>query len=56
VLARLETRVTLERFLERTTNIRISETEHGPPGARRYTKVPTYLLNGVTALHLEFTT
>jgi cytochrome P450 len=56
VLARLETRVTLERFLERTTNIRISETEHGPPGARRYTKVPTYLLNGVTALHLEFST
>lgn len=55
VLARLETRVTLERFLERTTNIRISETEHGPSGARRYTKVPTYLLNGVTALHLEFT-
>jgi cytochrome P450 len=53
-LARLEARVTLERFLERTTEIGISEAEHGPPNARRYTKVPTYLLNGVTALHIEF--
>jgi cytochrome P450 len=54
VLARLETRVTLERFLERMTGIGISEREHGPPGTRRYNKVPTYLLNGVTALHIEF--
>jgi cytochrome P450 len=54
-LARLETRVTLERFLERMTEIGISEAEHGPPDARRYNKVPTYLLNGVTALHIEFT-
>ena len=53
-LARLEARVTLERFLERTTRIGISEAEHGPPNARRYEKVPTYLLNGVTALHIEF--
>ena len=37
------------------TQIGISEAEHGPPGARRYDKVPTYLLNGVTALHIEFT-
>jgi len=55
VLARLEARVTIERFLERMSEIGISEAEHGPSGARRYTKVPTYLLNGVTALHLEFT-
>jgi cytochrome P450 len=53
-LARLEARVTLERFLERTTDIGISEAEHGPPDARRYEKVPTYLLNGVKALHIEF--
>ncbi len=53
-LARLEARVTLERFLERMTQIGISEAEHGPPHARRYNKVPTYLLNGVTALHIEF--
>jgi cytochrome P450 family 150 subfamily A5 len=36
------------------TEIAISETEHGPPNTRRYNKVPTYLLNGVTALHIEF--
>jgi cytochrome P450 len=54
-LARLEARVTVERFLERMTQIGISEAEHGPPSARRYNKVPTYLLNGVTALHIEFT-
>jgi cytochrome P450 len=54
-LARLEARITLERFLERMSQIGISEAQHGPADARRYTKVPTYLLNGVTALHIEFT-
>jgi cytochrome P450 len=54
-LARLEARITLERFLRRMSDIRISEAEHGPPTARRYSKVPTYILNGVTSLHLEFT-
>jgi cytochrome P450 family 150 subfamily A5 len=28
---------------------------HGPPGARRYEYVPTYILRGLTRLHLEFT-
>ena len=32
-LARAEARVTLERFLDRTSDIRISESEHGPAGA-----------------------
>jgi cytochrome P450 len=54
-LARMEARITLERFLERMSELRISEAEHGPPNARRYHKVPTYILNGVTALHIEFT-
>jgi cytochrome P450 len=54
-LARLEARITLERFLHRMSDIGISESEHGPPEARRYDKVPTYILNGVTALHIEFT-
>ncbi len=52
-LARLEGRVSVERFLDRTNDIRISEAHHGPPGARRYSYVPTYILRGLTALHLE---
>ena len=30
------------------------EQEHGPAGARRYDYVPTYILRGVSRLHLEF--
>ncbi len=54
-LARAEARVSLERLLDRTADLRISEAEHGPPGARRYSYVPTFILRGVTRLHLEFT-
>jgi len=53
-LARAETRITVERFLDRMRNIRICEAQHGPPTARRYDYVPTYLLRGLSALHLEF--
>lgn len=52
--ARLESQITLERFLERTSDIRICEAEHGPVNARRYHKAPTYILHGLMALHLEF--
>jgi cytochrome P450 len=52
-LARLEARVSIERFLDRTAEIRISEEHHGPAGARRYQHVPTYILRGLTRLHLE---
>jgi cytochrome P450 len=54
-LARVEARIALERLLARTSSIGISEAEHGPPGARRYRYVPTYILRGITALHLEVT-
>jgi cytochrome P450 len=53
-LARAEGRITVERFLDRMDGIRIDEAEHGPPGARRYRHVPTYILRGLTSLHLEF--
>jgi cytochrome P450 len=55
-LARAEARVSIERLLDRTTDIRISEELHGPPDARRYQYVPTFILRGLTELHLEFTT
>jgi cytochrome P450 len=54
-LARLETRVSIERLLDRTAEITISEKHHGPPDDRSYHYMPTYILRGLTQLHLEFT-
>jgi cytochrome P450 len=54
-LARAEARITIERVLDRMADITISESEHGPPGARRYEYAPTYILRGLSRLHLEFT-
>ena len=53
-LARAEARVGIERLLDRTTYITISESKHGPVGDRRYKYIPTYILRGLTSLHLEF--
>ena len=54
-LARSETRIALERLLDRMHDIRISDAEHGPEDARRYEYAPTFVLRGLQALHLEFT-
>jgi cytochrome P450 len=54
-LARIEGRVTIERILDRLKDIRIDETQHGPPGGRRFRYVPLYILRGLEALHIEFT-
>jgi len=54
-LARAEAVVSIQRLLDRTSDIRISERAHGPEGARRYQYVPTYILRGLTELNLEFT-
>jgi cytochrome P450 family 150 subfamily A5 len=54
-LARAETRVAIERLLDRTSDIRINERIHGPVNDRHYQYVPTYILRGLTELHLEFT-
>lgn len=54
-LARAEARVAIERLLDRTQEMRISEEHHGPEDARRYHYVPTYILRGLTRLLLEFT-
>jgi cytochrome P450 len=53
-LARVEARISVERLLDRTRNIRLSEEHHGPPGARRFRYEPTWILRGLSELHLEF--
>ena len=53
-LARAESRVTMERVLDRMGEIRISAAEHGPAADRRWRYDPTWLFRGLTALHLEF--
>jgi cytochrome P450 len=54
-LARVEGRISLERILDRTRDIRLSEDHHGPAGARRFSYEPTWILRGLSELHLEFT-
>lgn len=54
-LARVEGRVSIERILDRMSDISISEVKHGPAGDRRYTYEPTYILRGLSELHLSFT-
>ena len=54
-LARVEGRVSLERILDRMRDIRLSEEHHGPPGDHRFRYEPTWVLRGLTELHLEFT-
>jgi cytochrome P450 len=55
-LARAEGRVTLNRILDRTSDVAISEAEHGPADARRYDYLPTFFLRGLQELHLHFAT
>ena len=54
-LARAEGRVTINRFLDRTADIAISEKVHGPAGSRRYEYLPTFFLRGLESLNLDFT-
>jgi cytochrome P450 len=54
-IARAEVRVSLERILNRMADIRLSESKHGPAGARRLTWDRTPLFRRLKELHLEFT-
>jgi hypothetical protein len=37
------------------SDIRISEEHHGPADARRDTYEPTFIMRGLSELHVEFT-
>jgi cytochrome P450 len=54
-LARAEGRISIERILDRMGDIEISEEHHGPAGNRRYQYEPTFILRGLTELHIDFT-
>ena len=51
-LARLEVKAIFERFLERTTHISLSEAKHGTPGNRRLDYDPSFIIRGLSNLHL----
>ncbi len=54
-LARVEGVITVNRMLDRMRDITISEAKHGAAEDRRYSYEPTFLLRGLTELHIEFT-
>ena len=54
-LGRMEARIAIERLLARTSEFHVSETHHGPEGARHYNFVPTYTFRSLIDLHIEFT-
>jgi len=54
-LARVEGQITVHRLLDRMRDISIDSAQHGPVGARHYAYEPTFLLRGLTELHIEFT-
>ena len=53
-LARAEGRISIERLLRRTRNIRLSEAHHGPAGDRHFSYEPTWMLRAMEELHIEF--
>jgi cytochrome P450 len=53
-LARSEARIAINRILDRMSDIRISEEMHGPPEDRKYDYEPTFIMRGLTALHVTF--
>ena len=53
-LARAEGRISMNRILDRMADIRISEKDARRPGERRYDYEPTFIMRGLTAVHIEF--
>ncbi|MGV0716583.1 cytochrome P450 [Mycolicibacterium sp. XJ662] len=54
-LARAEGRISLNRILDRMTDITISTEHHGPPDDRNFTYEPTFIMRGLSELHITFT-
>lgn len=54
-LARTEAKVFMERLFDLTDDISLSDEHHGPAGDRTFAYVPTFILRGLTRLHVTFT-
>jgi cytochrome P450 len=54
-LARAEGRISLNRILDRMRDITVSTEHHGPPDGRHYLYEPTFIMRGLSALHITFT-
>jgi cytochrome P450 len=54
-LARVEGKASLERILDRMADIRADEGKHGSVDNRQYDYARTYILRGLTELHIRFT-
>ncbi len=52
-LARLEVAAIIERFLEHTSDISLSEEHHGTPEERRLNFEPSYIIRGLSHLYLD---
>jgi cytochrome P450 len=52
-LARAEVRVMLDRLLDKTARITLSEVHHGAPGSRRLDYEPSYIVRGLEHLHVD---
>lgn len=53
-LARAEVTVLLDRLLEHTSAIRLSEAHHGKAGERTIDYEPSFIIRGLAELHVEF--
>lgn len=54
-LARVEVRVILEQFLKYTDNIDLDESKHGPRAQRQLDFEPSFIIRGLSELHLKLT-
>jgi hypothetical protein len=54
-LARTEVRIILEKFLQHTSNIDLVEEKHGMRGKRNFDYDASFIIRGLSALHLKLT-
>jgi cytochrome P450 len=53
-LARAEVKVLMDRLLQHTSDISLSDEKHGPPGNRKLDYEASFIIRGLENLHLEF--